>query len=307
MVTTALPVGFDVVWFRNFAYRVTLSRMPAPVYVPPVRPPNPYDPLAFDRPLVNAIVPPLVIAFAVLVTLSPLGFLLTGFHIWVHEFGHATVAWLTGKRALPLPIGWTNISPEKSLFVYVGVLALLAVLFAAGWKERKLSAIVAAMAIAVLQFYLTWMLPAEPARMWVVFGGVGGEFYLAAAMIGLFYFELPEKFKWGACRYVFLFIGASSFFQTYVLWKKILHGTEGIPYGSMVNGEDDASGDMNTLHEDFNWTQHDIIHRYNHLADACVIGLAIVYLVFVLRLDVAARKIVRWGEAGDHRQLADGQ
>ncbi len=32
-------------------------------------------------------------------------FFLKGFHVWMHEFGHATAAWLTGRRALPLPIG----------------------------------------------------------------------------------------------------------------------------------------------------------------------------------------------------------
>jgi hypothetical protein len=101
----------------------------------------------------------------------------------------------------------------------------------------------------------------------------------------LFYFEFPEKFKWGACRYVFLFLGTASFFQTYLSWKKVKHGEEGIPYGSMINGEEDAGGDMNGLHDGFGWSQHDIIYTYNHLADACVVALVVVYLVFVLRLN----------------------
>jgi hypothetical protein len=34
-------------------------------------------------------------------------------HIWIHEFGHATVAWWSGHRALPLPIGWTSVSSAE--------------------------------------------------------------------------------------------------------------------------------------------------------------------------------------------------
>ena len=125
-----------------------------------------------------------------------------------------------------------------------------------------------------------------------MFGGVGGEFYLAAAMMALFYVQLPEKFRWGACRYVFLFIAASSFYSTYAFWKKVKRGEEGIPYGSMINGEEDAGGDMNGLHDAFGWTQREIIHTYNQLGDACVIALLVVYLIFALRLDRVASRIL---------------
>ena len=32
-------------------------------------------------------------------------FLLIGLRIWLHEWGHATIAWLSGYRAIPLPFG----------------------------------------------------------------------------------------------------------------------------------------------------------------------------------------------------------
>jgi hypothetical protein len=247
--------------------------------------PGPWDLRSFDSWRINALAPPLVALLALGVQQTPFGFLLTGFHVWVHEFGHATVAWLTGYRALPLPIGWTNVAGEKSLFVYCGVLFLFGVLFAAGVRERKPVAMAAALLFALVQAMLTWRLPAETAEMWRVFAGAGGELYLSAAMMVLFYIELPEKFRWGTCRYFFLFIGAGSFWMNFTRWRQIRRGDEDIPYGSMINGEDDAGGDMNRLHDEFGWSQREIIHTYHHLATACLVVLAAVYVFFALRLD----------------------
>jgi hypothetical protein len=254
---------------------------------------DPYDPFAFDNWRINAFAPPLVVAAAVLLQRSFFGFFLQGFHVWIHEFGHATVAWLAGRRALPLPIGWTNVSGEKSLFVYFGVLFLFGVMAWAGVRERKVWPVVLALGLAVFQAYLTWFLPENRVPLWFAFGGIGGEFYLAAGLMALFYLRMPDKFRWGGCRYLFLFICAASFFQTYAFWKAVKRGQEGIPYGSMINGEEDAAGDMNVLHEDFNWTQHDIIHTYNRLGDACVLALVAVYVFFALGLDRRIGRVLR--------------
>lgn len=254
-----------------------------------------YDPRSFDSWAVNLAAPPLVAGAAVLVQLTPLAFLLAGFHVWIHEFGHATVAWLSGYRALPLPIGWTSISAEKSNFVYFGVLFLLGVFFVAGMRERKIVPMLAAVGLALVQYGMTWKLPEHRAEVWRAFAGVGGEFYLSAVMAGLFFFRLPEKFRWGACRYVFLFLGAGAFFKSWLLWRRIRRGDEDIPYGSMIHGDEDAGGDMNILRE-HGWTQREIIHAYNDLATACVIVVAVVWVLFVLRADLWVARVVRRGE-----------
>lgn len=108
-------------------------------------------------------------------------------------------------------------------------LALLALLFVAGWRERKPVPMCAAVAIAGLQYFVTWRLPEHRAELWLAFGGVGGEFCLSAAMMGLFFVRLPAKFRWGACRYLFLFLGAATFFDSWVLWRRIRRGDEDIP------------------------------------------------------------------------------
>lgn len=259
---------------------------PVPLYVPPPDPKQErYNPFSFDSWLVNLVAVPVVMGIALLINLSPFGFFLKGFHVWTHEFGHATVAWLIGKRALPLPIGWTNVEPEKSNFVYFGVLFLLGVLLVAGWRERKIWPILIALALAPLQFYMTWRLPEHRADLWQTFGGVGGEFYLSTALMGLFYFQFPDKFKWSVCRYVFLFLGASSFLNIYCFWQQVKRGAESIPWGSLVQGEEDGGGDMNILRDDYHWSNHQIIGAYNHLGSACLVVLLLIYLIFALRLD----------------------
>lgn len=273
---------------------------PVPVYVPP--PPSPLaellNPVSQESWLINLLALPAVIGFAWLVNLSPLGFFLKGFHVWMHEFGHATVAWLTGRRALPLPIGWTSIEPERSTFVYFGVLFLLGVLAVAGWRERKIWPILIALLVAPLQFYMTWRMPEHRADLWVAFGGVGGEFYLSTLFMLLFYLQLPDKFRWGACRYFFLFIGASSFLNIYLFWRQVKFGAESIPWGSMVQGEEDAGGDMNILRDDYGWNNHFITGTYTGVGAACLTVLAVTYLLFALRVDclIGRRLAALWPE-----------
>ena len=96
-----------------------------------------WDPRSFESPWVNALAMPVVIGLAWGFNQLPVAFMLQGLKIWIHEFGHATVAWMSGFKALPLPIGWINISHGKHDFVYWGVLFLLSIFFWAGWQEHR--------------------------------------------------------------------------------------------------------------------------------------------------------------------------
>jgi hypothetical protein len=250
---------------------------------------KPHPLLAFDNWWVNTFVPPLLLGLVWLLHQSPLVFFMQGFHVWMHEFGHATAAWLCGRRATPLPFGWTPVEPEYSSFVYFGLLLLFGILFLAGWNERKPWPMVVAVALAGLQFFMTWRLTEhEQEFWWSAFGGVGGEFYLSALLMAAFYVQLPEKFQWGLCRYVFFVIGASAFLNIVIYWNQIYHRVEDIPFGSLINGEDDSNGDMNKLMNDFGWSENDIRRNYQYLGYACWVGLGMVYLSFALRLNRVA-------------------
>lgn len=264
---------------------------------PAVQPHDPADDefilFRFDDWRVNTFVPPLLLALVLLVNLSPLKFLLTGFHIWMHEFGHATAAWLCGFRATPLPFGWTPVEPVYSPFVYWGLLLLFAILFAAGVKERKVWSILAALAFAGLQYYMTWKMTEHRQEFWWgAFGGVGGEFYLSTLFMMFFWVQLPEKFRWGACRYVLFLIGATSFLNIWLRWRDVYTGLEEIPFGSMINGEEDQGGDMNKLMDGYGWKKFDIRRNYLLLGYGCWAALGVMWVLFVFRLNRAADWVV---------------
>jgi len=241
---------------------------PVPLIVPPPAPPPQrerveFAPLAFDNWKVNTFVPPVLLLVVFLANLSPLKFLLTGFHVWMHEFGHATAAWMCGFRATPLPLGWTPVEPVHSNFVYFGLLLMFVLLFLAGLKERKVWPMVAAVGLAGGQFYMTWRMPELSQEFWWgAFGGVGGEFYLSTLLMLSFWVQLPEKFRWGMCRYVFFLIGATAFLHIRWFWRDVYRGIEEIPFGSMINGEGDQGGDMNRLMDGFGWNKFAIRRTY---------------------------------------------
>ncbi|MDI1335321.1 MAG: hypothetical protein PSU94_03975 [Lacunisphaera sp.] len=288
------------------ATRPPMTPLTAPPMAAPVAPVAPKLPsraereakegfalFAFDNWLVNLLVPPLLLGLVWAVTISPVGFFLKGFHVWMHEFGHATAAWLCGFRATPLPFGWTPVEPTYSPFVYWGLLLMFGILFAAGVKERKVWPMLAAILLGLLQYYMTWKMPPDRQEFWwSAFGGVGGEFYLGTLFMLSFFVQLPDKFKWGACRYVFFFIGATAFLNIWLRWGEIHKGLEEIPFGSMINGEDDQGGDMNKLMDGFGWKKVDIRNNYYRLGLGCWAALGLMWAMFALRLNKLADKVV---------------
>jgi hypothetical protein len=250
----------------------------------------------FESATTTVLAPPLLFGLAWLVVVSPLGFFLKGFHVWMHELGHALPAWLSGRMAVPLPLGWTSVREEFSLFVYAALSALLLALFVAGWRERRIWALVIAAGLLLLQNYMTWFMP-EPAQQfwWSAVGGIAGEFALSALGMALFFIQLPEKFRWGACRYLVFLLCAACFIQAYRFWGDVYRGLEDIPYGSMIHGEDDPNGDLDKLRHDHGWTQSQIRRTFYALGNGCLVALGAVYAVFALRLNrLADRLLTGW-------------
>ncbi len=244
-----------------------------------------FNRFSFEDPRVNALAYPVALILAVLINASPLLVIFFPLQIWIHEFGHATVAWLCGRRALPLPFGWTNVIPDRTWWVYVGILFLLGVLVWHSWRERLRWPIFLAGAIAVVQFYMTWIMSDWQYEMWLSFGGIGGEFYLSTLLMVCFYFKFPDQWRWDFWRFVFLIIAAATFFDSFWLWHHIDRGLADVPWGSIFGGAGDSNGDMNRLNGQFGWSVAQIVDTYTGLGNLCLIILLGAYLVFLVKLN----------------------
>ncbi len=202
--------------------------------------------------------------------------------MWIHEFGHATIAWLSSYRAMVTFAG-TITQLEQSNFVYFGILILLGLLFYSAWKENKKVTMVMAVILAIIQFILTWVISRSTYQMLMIWGGIGGEFYLSTLLIIGFYLKLPEKLHWDFWRYFALIIGSITFWSSFGKWHNIRVGKEQVPWGTFWGGRGDSGGDMNILNQDYNWTIQQIIDTYNNLGNICLLIILGFYVYFLMQ------------------------
>lgn len=248
----------------------------------PLSPPADHtDLMSFQNPYVITFGFPVLLLLGIVMNAVPLtNYLLFGIKIWFHEFGHATVAWLGGRRAIPLPFGWTNVDEQRSLFVYLGVLVLLGLMAWAGRREQQRWPVVLAGVLVVLQFWITWLLPPGQFETWLAFGGIGGEFYLCTLLMVSFFFPLPQYWRWDFYRYPVVLGAAFTFWGQFWLWRQIRRGLESIPWGSMWGGPD--HGDMNNLSY-AGWSDQQIIDTYSTLGTLCLLILVGIYSYFAIQ------------------------
>lgn len=222
---------------------------------------------------------PIAIVLALSLNLTGLNWF---WNMWIHELGHAVIAWFSGYRAMPT-LAVTITSLDQSLFVYFGILFLLGLLFWSGKNEHQPWTMGLAVMLILIQFQLTWMTSRDTYEMLQAFGGVGGEFYLSAFFIVAFYFSLPRRLYWEFWRYLALIISASTFINSFTMWHRIDKGRAFIPWGTFWGGQGDGAGDMNKLTDWFGWSNNQIIDTYRILGDICLWILIGVYLYFLFR------------------------
>ncbi|MGC6482978.1 MAG: M50 family metallopeptidase [Synechococcus sp.] len=160
-------------------------------------------------------------------------FLLRGLVIWFHEFGHALVAWLSGRRAIPLPLGWTNFQMDKSVVVMISLLGIEIMLFYMGVRARKWGFTVFAVLLLFLQLYGWFCLPMPEFLVLMSWPGIAGEFIIATALIILSLFPLPEYFKWSIYRWPTQVAASCIFIHSNLRWQRIASGDDAVPYGSI--------------------------------------------------------------------------
>lgn len=242
------------------------------------------DLYSFQNRASNALIFPGLLVFAALLnSVQAIKLLLFGVDIWIHEFGHATIAWLGGHRATPLLFGWTNVGAEKSLFVYLGVLILLGLLFWRGLKENSRWSMGVAAGLSIIQFCMTWLISEDTFDMLLSFGGIGGEFYLSTLLIVSFYFPLPKYWRWDFFRYPAVLFAGFTFLGSLWQWRQIERGLVAIPWGSLFGGAEHIGGDMNQLSIVYGWSDQRIIDTYNGIGGFCLAAIVSMYVFFFIK------------------------
>lgn len=234
---------------------------------------DPAEPLVLRRYLL-----PAATLFALLVNAVPgVSVWLFGVRIWFHEFGHALVAWLSGRRALPLPIGWTSTSLDRSPLVMLLVLFLILVLLTMAWRERQGFTALLAAGLILLQIVASVSLDRTRFEPWFAWGGVAGELALSIVLMAGSLFTAPTYFRWEWLRYPAAVGGSLTFWAALLEWRAIAAGEKPLPLGSLWGGE--AIGDMNTLLA-AGWSPQAIAGSYVQLA---VVGLLALLVAYGLR------------------------
>jgi len=202
----------------------------------------------------------------------------------LHELGHATVEWLAGRFAIPLPMVTISFSDERNLLVVGAVSLGLVVLIRRGLDEETPALTVCAGVLLALQAWLTWFVPQQTLNALVSAAGVGGEIVFGALLVAAFHVRLPARWHWREWRYLGLLIGSASLVHNLVRWLAARTDSDRIPWGSALGGD----GDMDRLHGEFGWSLSRMTTTYLVLI-GLGFGLILVMQAWRLRSDVRAR------------------
>jgi len=194
--------------------------------------------------------------------------LLKGINIQFHEFGHTITSWMTGVAAVPMAVVTIPFAMPKIAVYGLWLLGLL--YWTNRGRQEQLKAFTGFfVALIGLQFYLTFVLDAETAKMLVVLNGVMGEFLIPMVLGLMFFYKLPRFWNWNAFRYLGLFVAMYCLQSNSQFWAEVVKGKAQMPFGSLVGGSGDAAGDMDRLVRVYGWTEAFLSRIYNmtgHLA-----------------------------------------
>ncbi len=235
--------------------------------------------LPYPNSAVNALTLPIVFVVALgLVKSSVRPFLWLFISLNFHEFGHAVSNWLASRFALPLFIGETVLSTQRSLGLYVLGWVGSSALFFWGIREKNKTVPLLALGWMTLQTWVTFGISSLQQDHFSVIGGILGQCYLSTLGIIAFYYPLPGKIRWDFWRFPAALISFFAFLDSWQLWKDIARGTARLPVGSMLYGGDDKNGDIDRLLHVYGWDTKSLIHFMNHLG---TIGIAIIVAHYV--------------------------
>jgi hypothetical protein len=225
--------------------------------------------------------------------------LLVPVQIQFHELGHAMMAWLSSRAALPLPFGFTFWREQRSPFVGLCMLFLLGVLVVRSDRERSRFGVSVGLCLAAAWFYCSCVLSAARTLELTIAGGIAGEFVLTSLVMVAFYFPLPDRLRWDFFRFLLVLPAASAWLASARLWLGVYRGTAPLPMGSILGTPGDGSGDLDRLIDVYGHAPHAITRTMMTLCVGSALIFCATYAFFgaralqQLRDDHAARATKR--------------
>lgn len=196
--------------------------------------------------------------------------------MWIHEFGHAFAAWFGGIAATPF-LGFTSYGAGQSWVVTICFTILLGLLSYLSWKNKSYFLVATFAGMFVMQMYYRFVLTEGELSAMCSYMGIGGEFWISTFFIVAFHYTFPPKVHWQFLRYPLLLNAAITYMNVLKLWVDVSHHRRDLPWGSMWGGDD--VGDMNSLVNDWAWTQSEITSSYLRLGYYCLAVIVINYIV----------------------------
>ena len=200
--------------------------------------------------------------------------------MWLHELGHATVAWLCGFPAFPGP--WlTTIGEERSPVFALALMGGLGFAVWRGWTARDRLVTVAASAALVLQVIGTMVLSHRAADMMITFGGDAGSLVFGAAFMAAFSAPPGHKLHRDWLRWGLLVLGAAAFMDTFEEWSHARADVTTVGYGDEIEGVGDT--DVTKLVDQFRWSIPDLVRRHMAVGWMCLLALVPLQVLHVRR------------------------
>lgn len=247
--------------------------------------------LDYGEPWVDLLALPAALLFSLALSSTSFGTLLAvPVQIQFHELGHALAAWLSSRAALPLPFGFTFWREQRSTFTGLCVLFLIGLLFVRADRERRWFGVLLSVLLLGLWVRLSLLMSNERCEMWIIAGGVAGEFVLTALAMLAFFFRLPDRLRWDFLRFLALPPAALAWVSSTRLWIGVARGTRPLPMGSILGSPGDLSGDLDRLIAVYGFTPADLTRGYLSLCLASGALWFAGYLYFALRAARALRE-----------------
>lgn len=228
---------------------------------------------------------PSVFISGFVITNSFLNFFVNMFNVWLHELGHAFMAWMSGIRATPLHFGTSGFTSienyERSGAVFLCFCFLMSFIFLKGKKHKSSYLRFIAVLFVLLSIYLTWISPEARVEELFIFGGQAGEIFFGCLCVISFYYHLPAKLYWNNFfRWPALIVGMLVLMASTFKWIKAYRHNSFRHFGQNF---EEAYGDLNRLIVDFNWSQSTFFKAYLGLCLFAWILIIAHYVYFLKR------------------------